>query len=372
MINKSLQYYLQVFCLTVACLIPQHVLSDEPLLFQDYIQSIKIIKLEKAIFSSPAATWNDHVIVGSHDKCIYFFNKKGDLIKKFETRGWVHASPTILPDSSIAIGSYDGYIYFFNTMGELKEKIKPAKGSLFTSVIDFHSRFLVYGSNKKGIVFFNKEDSTSHIYPVKRWVHGTPSIVNDDKLAIGSNDKHIYIFDRDANLITKVKTRGWIMHSAPVSISKKSFAFGSYDKKLYIYNLEEDKMKSFKTKGRIHSTPLKTKDSRIVFGSFDRFIYFLKPDGTLFKKYKTRKKVVSSAVSINDSIIVIGSYDRNLYFFSNEGVLLGSYKTKGRIFSTPIVLSNNTIVVCTTNGYIEYLKVNPLPEHPKPLPQLTP
>jgi hypothetical protein len=48
-----------------------------------------------------------------------------------------------------------------------------------------------------------------------------------------------------------------------------------------------------------------------------------------------------------------------LYFFSPQGVFLGKYKTKGKIFATPIVLSDNTVVVCTTNGYVEFLKVNP-------------
>lgn len=322
-----------------------------------YVHSINTFKSSKSIFSSPIATKNNNVVIGGHDRNIYFFNKNGELIKTHKTDGWVHASPSLLKDGTIAIGSYDGYIYFFDENGELQNKIKPASGSMFTSIIELPNHLLVFGSNKKGIIFYNQKDSTTHIYPVKKWVHGTPSLIGKDKIAIGSNDKHIYILNKDANLHSKVKTKGWIMHSGANPINNSSFAIGSYDKNLYIIDNNGKSVSSFKTKGRIHGTPVTTKNSNIVFGSFDRFIYFLKPDGTLFKKFKTQKKVVSSPVILTDGTIVVGSYDKNLYFFSQNGIYLGSYKTKGKIFSTPIVLDNNTLVVCTTNGYVEFLKV---------------
>jgi outer membrane protein assembly factor BamB len=328
-------------------------------LASNHVESINLFKSSKSFFSSPIATKNNHVVIGGHDRSIYFFNETGELLSSYKTDGWVHASPSLLKDGTVAIGSYDGYIYFFSENGELKNRIKPGSGSVFTSIIELPNRLLVFGSNKRGIVFFNQHDSTSHIYPVKKWVHGTPSLIGKDKIAIGSNDKHIYILTIDANLQSKVKTKGWIMHSAPIPVNNSSFAIGSYDKNLYIIDNNGRSVSSFKTKGRIHGTPLTTANSNIVFGSFDRFIYFLKTDGTLFKKFKTRKKVVSSPVALKDGTIVVGSYDKNLYFFSQNGIYLGSYKTKGKIFSTPIVLDNNTLVVCTTNGYIEFLKVKP-------------
>jgi len=325
-----------------------------------YVEPISSFKSPKPIFSSPVSTKNEVVVIGSHDKNIYFFDKKGNLISKYKTDGWVHASPSILTDGTIAVGSYDGHIYFFNENGELKTKIKPGSGSLFTSIIELPNRLLVFGSNRKGVIFYNRKDSTIHTYPVKRWVHGTPKLIGKDKIVIGSNDKNLYVLDKDANLFSKIKTHGWIMHSAPSQMTaKNNFAVGSYDKNLYVFNTNGKKISAFKTKGRIHGSPLALKDSKIVFGSFDRFIYFLKPDGTLFKKFKTHKKIVSSPISLNDGTIVVGSYDKNLYFFSSIGTFLGSYKMKGRIFSTPIVLKDNTLVVCTTNGYIEFLNVRP-------------
>jgi len=195
----------------------------------------------------------------------------------------VNASPSILSDSSVAIGSYDGYIYFFDPDGQLEKKIRPGCGSMFTSIIELSTRLLVFGTNKKGVIFFNREDSTTKIHPIKRWVHGTPTIICN-KLVIGSNDKNVYIFDEEAKLLSTIKTKGWIMHSGATSIDTNKFAVGSYDKNLYIFNTEGNKVSSFKTKGRIHGTPLKLKDSKIVFGSFDNFIYFLKPDGSLLNK----------------------------------------------------------------------------------------
>lgn len=359
MIKRNLHFYCKVILvvlITFTCF--KSGFTAEPLLNSKFINVISSFKTGKAIFSSPVSTYNNNVVVGSHDKNIYFFNSSGILIKQHKTGGWVHASPSVLSDSSVAIGSYDGFIYFFDQNGELKQKIEPRCGSMFTSIIELTSRLLVFGTNKKGVIFYNREDSTIIIHPIKRWVHGTPSIIGKDKLAIGSNDKHVYIFDEDAKLLSKIKTKGWIMHSAAVEIDSNVFAVGSYDKSLYIFNTNGNEVSSFKTNGRIHGTPLKLKNSKIVFGSFDRFIYFLRPDGSLHKKHKTRKKVVSSPIILVDGTIVVGSYDKHLYFFSPDGKLLGKYKTKGKIFATPIALNNNTVVVCTTNGYVEFLKVN--------------
>ena len=150
--KKSLLHYIKkfVFLFIIICINNGQLFAGDPILFNEQIEVINFYKADKAIFSSPISTYNDDVIVGSHDKNIYFFDKKGNLKKTYETNGWVHASPSILTDSSIAIGSYDGYIYFFDSEGRFQNKIKPGSGSVFTSIIELPNRLLVFGSNKKG------------------------------------------------------------------------------------------------------------------------------------------------------------------------------------------------------------------------------
>lgn len=151
-----------------SCTVTQ-ITESEYLLNDNLVEIINTFKSEKSIFSSPIATKNDNVIIGGHDKNVYFFNKSGNLISKFETDSWVHASPSIMLDGSIAIGSYDGNIYFFDENGNLINTIKPDAGSMFTSVVELPNRLLMFGSNKKGIVFFDQKDSTTNIFPVKKW-----------------------------------------------------------------------------------------------------------------------------------------------------------------------------------------------------------
>src|SRR3989339_842650 len=87
-----------------------------------------------AIYSSPVATANDHVVLGSHNKKIYFFDGQGKLLNTFKTKGWIHATPKGLKDNTISLRSYDGFIYFFDNLGNLIRKIKPG-GSIFTDQV---------------------------------------------------------------------------------------------------------------------------------------------------------------------------------------------------------------------------------------------
>ena len=131
------------FILFLNFVISNSLYSNERIPVSNFIQVINTFKTDKAIFSSPIATFNDNVIVGSHDKCVYFFSKTGNLLKKYKTDGWVHASPSVLSDSSIAIGSYDGNIYFFNERGNLKRKIKLGCGSVFTSIVELPNKTFI-------------------------------------------------------------------------------------------------------------------------------------------------------------------------------------------------------------------------------------
>ena len=161
MIKRNLHSYCKVILvvlITFTCV--KSGSSEEPLLNSKFINVISSYKTGKAIFSSPVSTYNNNVVVGSHDKSIYFFNSSGILINKYKTDGWVHASPSVLSDSSVAIGSYDGFIYFFDQNGKLRNKVKPGGGALFTSIIELTNRLLVFGTNKKGVIFYNREDST--------------------------------------------------------------------------------------------------------------------------------------------------------------------------------------------------------------------
>jgi outer membrane protein assembly factor BamB len=309
--------------------------------------------LNGAIFSSLAKTLNNNVIIGSHNKHVYFFNENGKLINTFKAGGWFHSTPKLLSNNTIGLGCYDGFFYFFDQMGNMLSKIKPG-GSIFTEPVETGD-LLAFGTNRGKVIFYDKGNEKFSYLKVKKLVHGSPTVLSDGQLVIGSNSGALYFVDKNQNITTSFKTRGWIMHSKPLETYNGLVVFGSYDNNLYALDKKGELKWKYKTNGNIHCSPIQTSDSTIVFGSFDGYVYFLNQQGQLISRTKTGKKIVSSPVIVNDSVVTIGSFDQYLYFFSNQGNKLGTYDSKGKIFSSPITLANGTIICCTMNGNLSYI-----------------
>jgi outer membrane protein assembly factor BamB len=309
--------------------------------------------LNGAVFSSLAKTLNNNVMVGSHNKHVYFFNENGKLINNFKAGGWFHSTPKLFKNNTIGLGCYDGFFYFFDQMGNMITKIRPG-GFIFTEPVEIGD-LLIFGSNRGKVIFYDRADGKFTYEKVKKLVHGSPTVLSDGQIVIGSNSGILYFLDQNHKVSASFKSHGWIMHSKPLETYNGLVVFGSYDNYLYALDKKGNLEWKFKTKGNIHCSPLQTPDSTIVFGSFDGNVYFLDQHGQLINQTKTDKKIVSSPVMVNDSVVVIGSFDNQLYFFGSKGNKLGSYDTKGKIFSTPITLSDGTIICCTMNGNLSYI-----------------
>lgn len=318
-----------------------------------YVPQPVVVDINGTFYSTPIKTSDDNIVIASHNKHLYFFDRSGNLVNSYKTNGWVHATPTELADSIVGIGSYDGYFYFFDNKGNYQSKIKPG-GFIFTEPVEIGNH-IAFGNNKGKVVFYDRQhDELSHL-KIKRIVHGSPMVSSDSMLIIGSNSGKLHFINSDKELTHTFKTKGWIMHSKPLETFDGSIIIGSYDKHLYSLDKQGNLNWKFKTGGKIHSSPIQTPDSTIVFGSFDGYIYVLSQQGQLINKVKTEKSVVSSPAMLNDSVVIIGSHDKHLYFIDTQGNLLSKYNAQGKIFSSPIALPCGTVFCCTTNGKLSFL-----------------
>lgn len=311
------------------------------------------LKLKSIFYSTPIKSFDNHVVVASHNRIFHVFDSKGTEINQFTTKGWIHATPTQLSDSTIGIGCYDGSFYFFDKEGNYIKKFK-SKGFIFTEPVEI-GKEIAFGVNCHRVAFYDRKSEELSYLKVKGIVHGSPLFTTDSMLVIGSNSKHLYFIDSEKNLRHSFKTNGWIMHSKPCETIDNHIIVGSYDRHLYAINKSGELVWKFETDGRIHGSPIQMPDSTIVFGSFDGYIYLISFDGKLISKIKTDGKVISSPAQLTNSIMVIGSYDKHLYFFDTKGKVLGKYHAGGKIFSSPIVLSCGTVFCCTTNGNLSFL-----------------
>ncbi|MDA3930211.1 MAG: PQQ-binding-like beta-propeller repeat protein [Prolixibacteraceae bacterium] len=308
-----------------------------------------------AFYGTPAKANNDNVIIGSQNKNIYFFTKKGELISMFEAEKPIHSTAKLLSNNLLALGCFDKNIYFFKENGELVKQIQPG-GKTFPEVEELPDGRIFFGTNKGRFVIYNLEDDSQIEFKDKKLVHGAPLLLSNGNIAVGSSYKRMYIFSDNCELKYVFKTKGWIMHSKPVELENGNIVFGSYDKHIYCINSKAELVWKYKTKGRIHASPIQLSNGTIICGSFDGNVYFLSPNGELLNTYETKRKIIASATIVNDSTFAVGGIDKQLYFLSNEAELISKFDAKGSIFSTPIVLSDETVVCATMNGKIHFIK----------------
>ena len=328
------------------------------------IQLINKIKTKGAIYSSPICTPDTHVVVGSHDKNIYFMDRFGNLVTKFKTGGWVHATPSIVYDSLVVIGSYDKNLYFFNTKGMLIKSVQNI-GRIFTQVCEFSNGALVYGVSKT-IQFYHPEEKFESSIQLKKLIHGSPYIQGDSLVYIGGNDKNLYRINQSGDIISKLATQGWIMHAKTTPLKCGNLVIPSYDGSLYFIDPDGNLIKEFKTNGSLHGNPLQLEDGTIVIGSMDQNIYLLDENGNLKHTIPTKGKVVSSPVKLARNIFCLGSFDRKLYIINTQGEILSTYTLGGRIFSSPVLVDNTTLAMGCNDKCIYFLKINGLPLYANP------
>ncbi|MBQ3675992.1 MAG: PQQ-binding-like beta-propeller repeat protein [Bacteroidales bacterium] len=339
--------------------------SHEGMVTTTYKDSCKIttVQLKGAAYSTPIRMKNNTVVLGTHRRSIYFLTSNdslssGNMIKKvYRTKFWVHATPAIVYDSLVSIGSYDGNMYFFNEDGELQKTIRPG-GRIYTNSVQLDSLWMVFATGVKGLWFYNMNADTLFLSRIKHLTHGSPTVLGNALICIGSNDKRMYFFDNLGNLLSTFQTDGWIMHSKAMPQSDSVIVFGSYDKNIYSVSTTGKMQWRFDTEGRIHASPQQFANGNIICGSFDKNIYVVDHNGLKIAEIPTGKRVVSSAGIINNGeYAVVGSYDKYLYVIRSNGELVKKIFIGGKIFSSPIILDDGTIFCATTNGkavFVEY------------------
>jgi len=222
------------------------------------------IAIKGAAYSTPIKTKDNTVVLGTHKKSLYFLT--ADSIKKiFRTKLWIHATPEIVYDTLISIGSYDGNMYFFTEDGELQKTIRPG-GRIFTNPVQLDSLWMSFATAFKGLWFYNLHADSLFLAKIDKFTHGSPTVFDNNKVCIGSNDKKMHFYDHVGNTLSTFTTNGWIMHSKALVQSDSVVVFGSYDNNLYSVSSSGNLQWSFATQGKIHASPQQFSNGNIICG----------------------------------------------------------------------------------------------------------
>jgi outer membrane protein assembly factor BamB len=314
-------------------------------------------KAEASFYGSPLVT-EKLIVIGNHDKHVYFFNHDGELLHKFKTEGFIHATAEQLSNGNIVIGSYDRHLYFFDENGNYLKRLKLG-GRIFTNVVETIQGELAFGLNNSIIILDEINESIQKIR-TRALVHGSINRFSNGDIAIGSTGKKMLFISSTGEIVSKYKAHGWILHSKPVELSNGLLAFGAYDNHLHFTTQSGNPIAKINIGGRVHSTPIETVNGEIVCGAFDGILYFISMSKGIVNEFITNGKIVASPTLLADGNIAIGSYDQHLYIISPEGKELAKYNTQGKIFSSPKTFNKNHVVCATTKGDVYFLKIETL------------
>ncbi|MFZ4713395.1 MAG: PQQ-binding-like beta-propeller repeat protein [Bacteriovoracaceae bacterium] len=331
---------------------------DEP---STSIQLIQKFKTNSKVISSPVATKDGTVIVGSHLGVVYIFSPEMRLISKFSSKDWIHGSPKVSKNNLMTIPSYDGSLYYFDLEGKMVKSVAPG-GSIFSSTAELPDGTTLIGSDDGNLYFISEVGKVLRSFKTEGMIHCTPTVMKNGNIAVSSIDHKLYIIDQEANLKYTYETGAGLVHSQPIELKDGTLVFGSYDKGIHFISPEGKRKALFMTGGWVHSSPAilnkGTDKEVIVVGSNDGYIYYLNSDGTLKTKFKTGAKVISSPVVMGDGNIAVGSYDSFVYFLDGEGKLVGKFKTGLKIWSSPTLMPDGkTIVIGSGDHYLYYLQL---------------
>lgn len=187
---------------------------------------------------------------------------------------------------------------------------------------------------------------------------GTPLILNNDTIVVGSYDQFVYFMDFDGNIKNKFQT-GNTIFASPILLQDGRVAVGSTDGYIYFFSQAGDFLNRYNAGEQIYSTVQETSGDLVIAGSFG--IQFMSSQGVF--KAKDKVDFIQGAPGIlHDGTVAISSSQSygSLYLFNPDGSLKSDIfpKVEDGFQTTPIELKDGTLVFGGNDGVIYFTLQN--------------
>ncbi len=280
-------------------------------------------------------------------------NEEDDIFEVGEG-GSIIACPFIRNDI-VYFGCNDHYIYAVDTRTG-QELWKFRAEDIIYSPIIYENRIFV-GSTDKHLYCLSLDGKLIWKFRTDGVVRSRPAAING-VVYFGSMDHHIYAVDMSGKLVWKFKTNDCIDLDA--TVDEKRVYIGSWDFIFYAVNHDGSLAWKFNTKGLAYSGTVSGK--YIYFGSFDHNVYKVdRETGKLIWKFKMHGAKTWKWITISDGVLYFGSRDKNLYAVSENGELIWKFRTQGMVHCTPLVKDGSVYFgSCDENFYSVDMKTGKL------------
>jgi WD40 repeat protein len=287
-----------------------------------------------------------------------------DLVWSNGTGGWVKSVAVSVDGNYIAAGSADTYVYFFDAVGRSLWNLRPSTktGSYINSVsVSSDGSYIAAGSDDSNVYFFDRNGTVMWAYDVARmgvslvsvagdgsyisaasdhpndtvyyfnrrgtrlWsekvgdvIRGLSVSENGSRIAVGSDDKIIYCFDRDGRLIWTHPSGIFGVSSVAISKDGSLVAAGSRYKEVYLINNKGVRSWTAKTEGNVKHVSFVLNDTSIAVYTDANILQFFSLDGEVLKTRSVDSLINSISISDDGSNIAAGfdSPTVNVYFYS--------------------------------------------------------
>ncbi len=218
-----------------------------------------------------------------------------------------------------------------------------------------------------------------HLYVVTRdgtlkWSHATtdiifssPAVGHDGTLYIGSDDDHLYAIAPSRRVLWNFQIGSCPQHvgvgpdasrcdvDAGPTLGPGGVIYTGGDG-IYAINPDGTLRWRFATGGHVSSAPAVLPDGTVIAGCQDDLIYAVGPDGTKRWDFRTGGDVESSPAISEDGTIYVGSDDRKLYALAPDGTLRWAFTTGDDIRASAALAPSGLIAIGTFDAQMYGIK----------------
>ena len=262
--------------------------------------------------------------------------KTGNKLFEMYT-GFTFAEPYLDQEGWVYQGSLDGYFYGWNASVKLMNRPKPnwsfrAKGAINDKAIAYGD-YVYFGANDGVFYCLNKHNGKlqwkykSERVEKKSYRHFSAPFVSNGKIAVGSADKNVYVFDiKTGQLLLKKEADDWV-RSAPVLKDDELF-FATMSGFFYGVKFSEGKKQKELFRKEISHHPiladLSIKDDKIVINDSDLYTHCINTQGEYVWKRSAIESFEKEGNRIFSDQIAGGAYYQSKPTAANNMIFFGS------------------------------------------------
>ena len=301
------------------------------------------------IWSSPALTSNDSVVIGTDNSTVISVTSQGQLAWSFNADGRVFSSPVIDGQGEIYFGTENGSIYKLSNSGVLLWSFNISKP--INATISLDSLGNIYFSADDG--FLRSLTSSGSL----RWQIDLGGISDSSSVVV--HDDLIVAATRNGNLVG-VDSRGeisWtqtlgIISSSPAIGLNGTIYIGTWQGSLFALNPSGEVLWEVVLNETIWSSPSITKNNDIIISSTSGTLFSVSKDGVINWSYLLDGYIDASPIIGVQDVIYIAQRNNRISALGTDGTLHWHFELPHGVFSTPTISNQGQLIVATVEGDI--------------------